>query len=320
MNKFFRKMTLLIYPFLISTSIIVAQSQSREVAITIDDLPVASGIKDNEFQQKLTTELLAKLKKNNVPAIGFVNEGKLFRNDSLINERVDLLKQWLDTGLELGNHTYSHNSLNQIPAKDYIEDIVKGEKTIRGLIENSGKELTYFRHPFLHTGTSKEVRDSVENFLKEHNYIIAPVTIDNSDWVFARGYEKAFLQNDSSMMKKISDEYISYMVTKFEHFEFVSRELFGREIKQILLIHASKLNADHFNELAESMIKRGYKFISIKEALEDSAYNSPDTFYKNNGISWLHRWAITEGRNKDIFKTDYPVPEYIMKYAEVESE
>jgi Polysaccharide deacetylase len=255
-----------------------------------------------------------------VPAIGFVNEGKLFRNDTLVFERINLLKQWLNAGFDLGNHTYSHKSLNQIPAKDYIEDIVKGEKTIRGLIENSGKELTYFRHPFLQTGRNIAVRDSVENFLKGHNYIIAPVTIDNSDWVFASGYEKALRENDSTMMKKISDAYIPYMESKFEHFEFVSRELFSREMKQILLIHASKLNADHFNELAEMMIKRGYKFISLKEALKDTAYNSPDTFFGAGGISWLHRWAITEGKNKDIFKTDYPVPEYIMKYAGIESE
>ncbi len=175
-----------------------------------------------------------------------MNEEKLYRNDSLIVDRVDLLKQWLNAGFDLGNHTYSHKSLNRIPAKDYIEDIVKGERTIRGLIENSGKELVYFRHPFLQTGRNIEVRDSLGNFLKEHNYKIAPVTIDNSDWVFASGYEKALRENDSTMMKKISDTYIPYMESKFEHFEFVSRELFGREIKQILLIHASKLKCRPF--------------------------------------------------------------------------
>jgi len=295
-------------------------AQSREIAITIDDLPVASVIKDGDFQQKLTTELLTKLKKYNVPAIGFVNEGKLFRNDSLINERVDLLKQWLNAGLDLGNHTYSHKSLNLIPAKEYTKDLLKGERIIRGLIEGAGKELIYFRHPFLQTGRNIEARDSLENFLKEHNYKIAPVTIDNSDWVFASGYEKALRENDSTMMKKISDAYIPYMESKFEHFEFVSRELFDREMKQILLIHASKLNADHFNELADMMIERGYKFIPLKEALTDTAYNSPDTFFGAGGISWLHRWALTQGKNKDIFKTDLPAPEFIMKYAGIESE
>lgn len=294
--------------------------QSREVAITIDDLPVASTVKEIGFKQQLTNDLLAKLKKYNVPATGFVNEGKLYENDSLFNERVALLKQWLNAGLDLGNHTFSHKSLNQIPAKDYIEDLLKGEGIIRELIKDVGKELIYFRHPFLQTGRNIAVRDSLEKFLKEHNYKIAPVTIDNSDWVFARGYEKALLENDSLMMKKIADAYIPYMESKFEHFEFVSQELFGREIKQVLLIHANKLNADHFNELAEMMIKRGYKFIPLKEALKDTAYNSPDTFFGAGGISWLHRWALTEGRDKEIFKTDLPAPKFVMEYAGIESE
>ncbi|OGU29625.1 MAG: hypothetical protein A2057_08780 [Ignavibacteria bacterium GWA2_35_9] len=307
----------IIFIFLLSNTSLL---QGREVAITIDDLPVTSIVKEIGFKQELTNNLLAKLKKYNVPAIGFVNEGKLYENDSLINERVDLLKQWLAAGLDLGNHTFSHKSLNRIPAKDYIEDLLKGERIVRGLIKDAGKELNYFRHPFLHTGRSIEVRDSVENFLKEHNCRIAPVTIDNSDWAFARGYEKALLDNDSTMMKKIVDAYIPYIESKFEHFEFVSRELFGREIKQILLIHANKLNANHFNELAKMMIKRGYKFIPLEKALEDKAYNSTDTFFGAGGISWLHRWALTEGKDKSIFKTDLPAPDFVMKYAGIESE
>ena len=302
------------------TDIIFPQSITREVAITIDDLPVASFTKDINFYQQLTNNLLAKVKKFNVPAIGFVNEGKLHEGDSLVTERVNLLSQWLDEGFDLGNHTYSHRSLNQIPAKDYIEDVLKGEEVIRKLMTDVGKELTYFRHPFLHTGRSIETRDLLNKFLEEHNYKVAPVTIDNSEWIFARGYEKAFIEGDSIMIKKIADEYIPYMESKFEHYEFISRELFGREIKQVLLIHANKINADCFDKLAEMIIKRGYKFIPLKEALKDDAYNSSDTFFGAGGISWLHRWALTERKNKDIFKTDLPAPEFVMKYAGVESE
>jgi len=315
MNK-----NILFIVFCFAAITISAQTTTREVAITIDDLPVVSLIKEIEFHQQITNDLLAKLKKYNVPAIGFVNEGKLYKDDILIDERVDLLKQWLNAGLELGNHTYSHWSLNRIPAKDYIEDLLKGEEITRRLMRDAGKELIYFRHPFLHTGRSIETRDSLNKFLEEYNYKVAPVTVDNSEWIFARAYEKAFIDSDSLMMKKIADEYIPYMEGKFEHFEFVSRELFDYEIKQVLLIHANKINADHFDKLADMMIKRGYKFIPVKEALEDKAYNSPDTFFGAGGISWLHRWALTAGKNKDIFKNDLPAPEFVKRYAGIEYE
>ncbi len=295
-------------------------SQTREVAITIDDLPTVSLDKSLNIQQQITNDLLNKLKEYNVPAIGFVNEGKLYDEGILIKDKVDLLKQWIDAGFELGNHTYSHRSLNRIPAKDYTDDILKGEPVTRKLMKEAGKELTYFRHPFLQTGRSAETRDSLNNFLKEHNYISAPVTIDNADWIFARAYDNAITEGDSVMKKKIVDEYIPYMESKFEHFEYVSKELFGREIKQILLIHANRINADNFDKLADMILTRGYKFISLKEALEDEAYKSPDSFFGRGGISWLHRWALTAKVDKSIFNTDMPAPEDIMKYAGVESE
>ena len=309
----------LIFYFFLS-GLFFPQSHYREVAVTIDDLPTVSLMKEFRHQQQITDDLIEKLKKYNIPAIGFVNEGKLYQKEVLLNERVDLLEQWIDAGLELGNHTYSHRSLNRIPAGEYIEDVIRGEQITRKLMDNARKKLIYFRHPFLHTGRDNETRKEVNNFLKEHNYIIAPVTIDNSEWIFARAYDKALVEDDTLMMGKIADAYIPYMEKKFEHFEFVSKEIFGREIKQILLIHANKINADHFDKLAGMMINRGYKFISLKEALEDTSYNSPDTFFGAGGISWLHRWALTKGMNKDIFKSDLPVPGYVKEYAGIESE
>jgi peptidoglycan/xylan/chitin deacetylase (PgdA/CDA1 family) len=314
------KKSILFIVFCLAAITIFPQPIRREVAITIDDLPVASQIKEIEFQQQVTDDLINKIKNYGVPAIGFVNEGKLYEGDNLFRERVDLLKQWLKAGLELGNHTYSHWSLNKIPANDYTDDLLKGEKITRELMKGAGKELTYFRHPFLHTGRNVETRDSLNKFLKEHNYKVAPVTIDNAEWIFARAYEKAFVDEDTSMMRKIVEAYIPYMESKFEHFEFVSRELFGREVKQVILIHANKINADNFDKLADMIIKRSYKFIPLKKALEDEAYRSPDNFFGAGGISWLHRWALTEGRDKEIFKTDLPAPEFVMKYAGVESE
>ena len=55
-----KKISIYLSSFLLGFLINNNFAQSREVAITIDDLPVASGIKDNDFQQKLTTELLSK--------------------------------------------------------------------------------------------------------------------------------------------------------------------------------------------------------------------------------------------------------------------
>jgi hypothetical protein len=66
--------------------------------------------------------------------------------------------------------------------------------------------------------------------------------------------------------------------------------------------------------------KRGYRFISLQDALTDKAYASPDTFTGPAGISWLDRWALTRGVPKDFFRGEPRTPAFIMKLAEVQSE
>ena len=56
---------------------------------------------------------------------------------------------------------------------------------------------------------------------------------------------------------------------------------------------------------------RGYRFVSLDRALEDSAYRHRDEYYGPAGITWLHRWAMTDGKRGTIFAGEPPVPEWI---------
>jgi len=223
--------------------------QRREVAITFDDLPVISTLKDDESLKEITDKLLATFKQSKTPVTGFVNEVKLYPNDKLDPARLALLKEWLAAGLELGNHSYSHHSLNSTPLPEFEADVLRGETLTRGLVAQRKDQLRYFRHPFLHTGSSIETRDQFESFLHSHGYAVAPVTIDNSDWIFARAYDNARDANDTAAMKRVADAYVPYMEATFAYFENQSMKLFGREIKQVLLVHANAINADHFKDL-----------------------------------------------------------------------
>ena len=44
--------------------------------------------------------------------------------------------------------------------------------------------------------------------------------------------------------------------------------MFGREIPQVLLLHANALNAERFGAVADALVRRGYRFISLDEALQ----------------------------------------------------
>jgi peptidoglycan/xylan/chitin deacetylase (PgdA/CDA1 family) len=277
-------------------------------------------LKDGIQWIEQTQKLLGTIKKYNIPAIGFVNEYKLYVNEVLDSARLKALQLWVDADLELGNHTFSHPDYHNTANEEFFADITKGKKITKELLSQKNKKLEYFRHPFLHTGNSLEKKKALEDFLKEQNYTIAPVSIDNGEWIYARAYENAYNKNDFELMKQIGSEYVRYMIDKTVYFENQSEKLFEYEIKQILLVHANMINVDYFDELAEELLKRNYSFISLKEALTVPAYQSEDTFIGRGGISWLHRWSYTKKVDKSFFVGEPEVPQNILDIAEIESE
>ncbi len=294
--------------------LLVLDARAAEIAITFDDLPVVTARDPLARQQRITRDLLAHLKKRRLPVVAFVNGDKLLVDGKVVPERVALLDQWMKAGFELGNHTFSHRSLNRIPVEEYEADIVAGEKHLADVIRRHRGQLRYFRHPFLQTGRSAEVRDRVTAFLGKRGYTVAPVTIDNSEWIFARAYDLA----DADTKRKIVGVYIEYMLAKVQWHHREAVRLFGREIRHVLLVHANALNAEAFGALADRISKRGgHRFITLSRALEDPAYASPDTYFGPAGISWLDRWALTRGVSKEFFAAEPRTPEWVQKIAGV---
>lgn len=300
----------LIFSLLISTSF----AQDKTMCITVDDLPVVSyGINDPEFHRQVTRDLIQTFDDYDIPAIGYVNEFKLYRDGQLDSNQVELLEFWLKNGYELGNHTFSHKNYHRVPFEEFAEDATKGEKISRELSRKHDLPYRYFRHPYLRLGLSQSHADSLRQFLKELDYTEAPVTIDNEDYLFAQAYHRAFENNDQPLMQKIGEAYLEYMTDKLLFYEASSENLFGRNIAQTLLVHASLLNAHYLDDLAQIYQEHGYRFISQEEVLKDPAYQKPFTRYGDWGISWIDRWALTEGVNREFFEGDPATPEFIKK-------
>ncbi len=289
--------------------------------MTFDDLPGVSVIGAGTAAiETMTGRLLAAIRAAGVPAIGFVNEDKLLVSGDRDPRRIAVLRSWLDAGLDLGNHTFSHPDLHRTDLAAFEADVVRGEEVTARLLAEGGRRLRYFRHPFLHTGRDLDAKGSLERFLAARGYAIAPVTHDNSDWIFARAYANAAARGDSAARARIADAYVPYMEAKFDYFERQSRALFRREIAQILLVHANALNADRFGDLAAMMRRRGYRFVALADALADGAYESPDAYVGPAGITWLHRWALTRGGAASVLPGEPRTPPFVLAEAGVDGE
>ncbi|HKF02364.1 MAG TPA: polysaccharide deacetylase family protein [Candidatus Sulfotelmatobacter sp.] len=273
-----------------------AAKPDRQVAVTIDDLP--AGMADRlpaADITALTTKLLGTLRDQKIPVVGFVNEKKLYKPGE-VDQRIKALQMWIDYGFELGNHTFSHASLNQVGLKAWEDDVIQGENVTKILLTQHKMKLRYFRHPYLDTGRDLQTRRQAEAFLVERGYRIAPITLDGWDWMFAGLYEDAKKRNDTALQAQIVKEYLAYHDAVFAFQEQLSTKIVGYEPKQILLLHASNLEADHIGELMDVLRKRGYRFITLEDALSDPAYSLPDTYVGEEGTGWIDHWAISQGK------------------------
>src|SRR5580692_4454943 len=103
---------------------VTLSAAGRQVAITIDDLPRGGdmGPIDLASLRAMTEQLLRPFREQRIPVIGFVNEG---RGDLAARDLRQILDLWLDAGADLGNHSYSHLNLDDVPLEEYTANIRK---------------------------------------------------------------------------------------------------------------------------------------------------------------------------------------------------
>ncbi len=261
---------------------------ARDVVITFDDLPRGGdgGGPDYPSIRAMTSRLLAPIREEKIPVTGFVNMG---RTQLSADELKRVLNLWLDAGADPANHTWSHPSLNSTPVEQYEQEILKNDAALRPIVEARGKKLEFFRYPFLNAGATEESKRAVAQFLEQHGYRNAPVTFDNSDYMFAAAYLKP------EYKERVEREYVPYLESVIAWFEKRSIEVAGREFPQIMLLHASELNSRKLPEIPAMFRRRGYHFVSLDRALQDEAYRMPENYVGCGGFSWIHRWSRAKG-------------------------
>ena len=286
---------------------------TREVAITIDDLPSVSVLGSDFGQAERTTaDLVSALSRHQIPAIGFVNERKLAPDGTLEPRRVALLQQWIDAGLELGNHSYSHPDLNTTSLEAYEADVIEGETITRRLMTSAGKSLRYFRHPFLHTGRTPELRRELVAFLTSRGYRVAPVTIDNSDYVFAAAFDRVSATGNTAGAERIAAAYIDYMDGGDRLLRTASR----RHRRPRYRADAADSRQRPERRDPRPPRRPRWKRAATASSRSTVRFATPPTNCATptsgpGGITWLHRWAITAGTPPAVFKGEPAVPEWI---------
>ena len=271
-----------------------AGATERAVALTFDDLPLTSEACEPAVAREVTERILEALAEAEAPAVGFVNASRTC-GEPAAALRDAVLEAWLDAGHDLGNHTWSHPDLERTPLAAYLEDVDRGAAPVDSLLELRGRRLVWFRHPFLHVGDTPEKKSGLATHLAQNGWRVAPVTVDNQEWVYAYVYQAALARGDTALAARVAVAYLDHIDDAFAYFETRSREVVGREVPQVLLLHANRLNADLLEPLLARIRARGYRFVELTDVMEDPVYAREDPYTGRGGPSWIERWVLAAG-------------------------
>jgi peptidoglycan/xylan/chitin deacetylase (PgdA/CDA1 family) len=278
-------------------------ARAEGVALTFDDLPTMALTSDASYAQITTNRLLGGLRRHRFPATGFVIGERLEGAGGVTH--TSLVKRWAAAGMVLGNHTYSHISLNKTPVDQYIADVARADVVLRPLIP-AGHPLAWFRHPYLETGLTIDARHRFEDWLTAHGYRVAPVTMENADYVFALPYDDAVRRHDHAGALRIRRAYLEHTAKAVAWYRAAASGLLGRRPSFVFLLHATRLNADVLDQLADILRRNDLHVIGLERAMTDPAYQIADRYAGPDGDEWLSRWSRT--LNKDLPWDSFPEP------------
>ena len=265
------------------------------MVLTFDDLPMTGGsLCDTAAVRRVTERLTAHLRAHAIPSLALATPGRECAGPERLART---LARWQEAGAEIGNHTATHPDLNGTPVAEYLADVDLGQRLIDRAIDTPRR---WFRPPYLHMGDEAGTKRALEAHLVREGYRLAPVTIDNQEWVYAAVYADARARGDTVLARRVSHAFVDHLEDSMAFYEALSDRVFGRQIPQVLLLHANLLNAEQIEGVTAMLRARGYRFVGMQEALSDPAYDTPEAYVGPRGLSWLQRWALAAG---------VPVPE-----------
>ncbi|HEY0411718.1 MAG TPA: polysaccharide deacetylase family protein [Allosphingosinicella sp.] len=245
-----------------------AAEPAPEIAITMDDLPEHGPLlTPEETRVAVARRILAAFRDAGVPQVyGFVNGTRLEQDPGL--ERV--LEAWRDAGYPLGNHTWSHASLDAVTAEQYEAELARNEPLLARL--GGRTDWHWFRYPFLAEGQDPAKRAAVRQALARRGYRIAQVSMSYGDYEFSEAYARCVAKGDGAGVAEVERSYMEAVESAVNRSRAVARAAFGHDIPYVLLTHISAMNARMMPRVLAFYRRAGFRFVTLERAESDPAY------------------------------------------------
>ena len=282
-------------------SVFANSALSQQVALTFDDLPSHGALPPGMTRVDVAKSILKTLKEARAPKVyGFVNARKLEQHP----EEVEVLKLWRNAGFPLGNHTYAHLSLNASTSDEFDQNVAADERELKSLMGR--QDWHWFRYPYLWEGDTLEKRHAVRQYLKDHKYRIAQVTLDFEDYLWNAPYARCAEKNDAASIEWLKTSYLATAAEYITLGQSAAKLVYGRDIKHVLLLHIGGFETVMLPQLLNSLKRQGFTFVTLPEAEKDPAYKSDPNLAMKDGGTLLDQ--MLEAKHLDL--PPYPEKPY----------
>jgi len=249
------------------------------LALTFDDLPAAGSLPQGMTRTQIATEITTHLKAAHLEGTyGFVNGVRMVDNP----DAQQALHVWVDAGMNIGSHTWSHPGLPKVTADAFIADAQKNEATLAEY--GQLRDWKWFRYPYLWEGETLAKRHAVRKWLFDHGYHVAQVTLDFEDYAWNDAYGRCLVKNDTASIQWLHDSYLSNAAEYIQLGREEQIVAFGHEIPNVLLMHETAFTTHMLLELIDLLKKQGFTFEPIAQVESDPVYaQDPDAALEYGG-------------------------------------
>jgi len=240
-----------------------------KIAFTFDDLPVHGPLPPGESRIDVISKIVVALQAAHLPPIyGFVNAVHLEGHP----EHAAVLQAWRSAGNPLGNHTWSHMNLDQHSLDEFEQEVLRDEPDLEKLMK--GEDWHWFRYPYLAEGDTAEKKTAFREFLRQHGYKVAAVTMSFGDYLWNGPYERCMSKNDTAGVQKLEESYLTAAAESIDYYRTISHTLYGRDIPYVLLMHVGAFDAEMLPRLLDLYRSKGFEFVTLPDAERDEFYRS----------------------------------------------
>lgn len=237
------------------------------IAITIDDLPVHGPHPASMDANAANAAMIAALRSAGVPGVHvFINGASLQKHP----ETMAALEAWDSAGIPIANHGWAHRNLNEMSVEEFDREVALNEP----LLTRFGPpgEWRWFRYPFLAEGNDPAKRLAARTALARRGYRIAGVSMDFSDWKWSAPYTRCADAADSAAIADLERTYLEAAEASLHAKRRLGRDLYGRDIPHVLLLHVSAFSARMMPRLIALYRKANVRFVTLAQAHSDPAY------------------------------------------------